>query len=531
MIVDSDMTRTKKSASASDSDTSSDSSISSMDRIQPHPKKSSKKRGRRPDKGDRKAKKSKISKEGYESDLDQVPEEFLAAARAMARCVDLFCNVEKLLRVGLLLQQEQAAENGELEESEAERESRKKRLASLSTNTLDRYKRNYQQLLQLAPGLQSLITSNDRAKSKELTQATQKMTAVISGTRSDDATRLKVQIGHYAAPEPLKEGLKPTIYNSGSLSRAHMGINHPVLASFLCPISALADFNRDPASARKWMETGRIRMTSIDFPVFLWAWISTWQQGYFLERIMRHIFTGPSTALGDDSRATRSCNASLHDMTTVEAEHIAYACVQASFISIDILNAHFAISNKNKWAKADGEFNNRAFYYNIIDFIRECKDRDWAEGLLKWWNKTLFKNENGHEGGATISDDNGNASGSSLAPVNAPEPNAIRTPPQSSVTPDPELPPLPIVRSPRPLQKAPISPKSPAPSELTLDEAPSDDNEDSEDVGTVKKGKKKAPKTSGKTKRRMIEESDGEDEEPAKPTKGRPRAKRVSRRK
>jgi hypothetical protein len=49
----------------------------------------------------------------------------------MARCVDLFCNVEKLLRVGLLLQQEQAAENGELEESEAERESRQKRLASL----------------------------------------------------------------------------------------------------------------------------------------------------------------------------------------------------------------------------------------------------------------------------------------------------------------------------------------------------------------------------------------------------------------
>jgi hypothetical protein len=53
---------------------------------------------------------------------------------------------------------------------------------------------------------------------------------------------------------------------------------------------------------------------------------------------MRHIFTGPSTALGDDSRATRSCNASLHDMTTVEAEHIAYACVQVSFIFIDVLN-------------------------------------------------------------------------------------------------------------------------------------------------------------------------------------------------
>ncbi|KAG2118202.1 uncharacterized protein F5147DRAFT_768334 [Suillus discolor] len=373
--------------------------------------------------------KTKISKENN-SELE-VQEEYLAAARAMARCIDLFCNVEKLLRVGLLLQQEQAAENGELEESEAERESCQKRLASLSTNTLDRYKRNYQQLLQLAPGLQSLIT--DRTKSKELTQIARKMTAV--------------QIGHYAAPEPLKEGLKPTIYNGGSLSRAHMGINHPVLASFLCPISALADFNRDPALARKWMEIGHIRMTSIDFPVFLWAGNPPGSrydedamheglfQGYLIERIMRHIFTGPSTAL----------------------EHIAYACVQA----------RFAISNKNKWSEADGEFNNRAFYYNIIDFIRECEDRDWAEGLLKWWNRALFKNENGREGGTTITDDNGpgNAAGSSSAPINglakmraqmaarastAKQPAApeltptIPTPPQSSVTPEPELPPLPI---------------------------------------------------------------------------------------
>jgi hypothetical protein len=73
------------------------------------------------------------------------------------------------------------------------------------------------------------------------------MNTVISGTCSDDATCLKVQIGHYAAPEPLKEALKPTIYNGGSLSRAHMGINHPVLASFLCPILRLADFKKDPA--------------------------------------------------------------------------------------------------------------------------------------------------------------------------------------------------------------------------------------------------------------------------------------------
>lgn len=73
--------------------------------------------------------KTKISKE--KNSEFEVPEEYLAAARAMARCVDLFCNVEKLLRVGLLLQQEQAADNGELDETESEREARQKRLSSL----------------------------------------------------------------------------------------------------------------------------------------------------------------------------------------------------------------------------------------------------------------------------------------------------------------------------------------------------------------------------------------------------------------
>jgi hypothetical protein len=75
--------------------------------------------------------KVKLSKDNDNSDPNQVPEEFLAAAHAIACCVDLFCNVEKLLRVGFLLQQEQAVENGELEEPEVEHESHKKRPASL----------------------------------------------------------------------------------------------------------------------------------------------------------------------------------------------------------------------------------------------------------------------------------------------------------------------------------------------------------------------------------------------------------------
>jgi hypothetical protein len=154
-------------------------------------------------------------------------------------------------------------------------------------------------------------------------------------------------------------------------------------------------------------------------------------------------------------------------------------------------------------------------------------------------SRALFKNENGRDGGMAITDDN--VSGSSSAPVNGlakmraqmanranaakrpatPVPtNPIPTPPHSSVTPDP----LPTTHSPTPGPSVP--PKSPTGSELT----PSDD--DLNDVSAITKGKKKMSngRAWGKTTHRTIQESEDEDEAPAIPTKGRPRAKRVSHR-
>lgn len=45
---------------------------------------------------------------------------------------------------------------------------------------------------------------------------------------------------------------------------------------------------------------------------------------------MRHLFTGPSSALCADSESvgTRPCNARLHNMMEVEAENIAYGVIQ-----------------------------------------------------------------------------------------------------------------------------------------------------------------------------------------------------------
>ncbi|KAI6030075.1 hypothetical protein EDC04DRAFT_119176 [Pisolithus marmoratus] len=77
-------------------------------------------------------------------------------------------------------------------------------------------------------------------------------------------------------------------------------------------------------------------------------------------------------------------------MTTVEAEHIAYGCLQA----------HFAISSWTKWAEMDRTFNYHSFYYNIVNMIRESPDKEWVEWLKKWWNVSLFKSEMGCKAGA-----------------------------------------------------------------------------------------------------------------------------------
>ncbi|KIJ58069.1 hypothetical protein HYDPIDRAFT_94570 [Hydnomerulius pinastri MD-312] len=169
------------------------------------------------------------------------------------------------------------------------------------------------------------------------------MNGIIRSTRSNDATRLKTVIGHYAAPDPSKAAISPPIYN-GSAGRSHMGLNHPVLARYICPIEYLDEFDTDPAKTRKKLASGKLDMKAQHFPAVLWSGSTPGDdyqpenmhhglfKGFLL--VMRHIFLGPSTALGEDSRATRSCNAVLHDMTTVEPEHIAYACVQvASLLS------------------------------------------------------------------------------------------------------------------------------------------------------------------------------------------------------
>ncbi|KAI6111121.1 hypothetical protein F5141DRAFT_1274468 [Pisolithus sp. B1] len=345
----------------------SDSDAASLHESPPPRKKPKKGSGKRPENKEKNAQVSQMD--------PREMAEYAAAARTIARCHDIFCEVGRLFEIGLLIQQEELAANGDLSEDEDSAAARERFLSKLSPKSRERYKRTYDALLRYAPGLKQLL--NNRKKKDTLREVITEMNKAISGARSDDATRLKVHVGVYAAPHPLKAGLEPPLSTTGT--RSVFGLNHAFLTKLLCPSSARKDCASNPerihlsARTRQELLEGKIAMTANDLPLFLWSGdtpgcniddeneYEDLFQGYYLERVVHHIFTGPSTALGE---------------------------------------ARYAISSRTKWAETDGTFNYRTFYYNIVDMIRESPDKDWVERLKKWWNMSLFKSEMGREAGA-----------------------------------------------------------------------------------------------------------------------------------
>ncbi|KAG6369478.1 hypothetical protein JVT61DRAFT_14370 [Boletus reticuloceps] len=288
---------------------------------------------------------------------------YVLAARTIARCIDLWCDVDKVIKTMRLLQQDEASKHGEFDEDDAEREVREECLRKISPEAREYSARTYYKIIQIAPSLRPII--EDPSKFAELTAICSKvvMNTDIKGTRSSDATHLKSSIPRYCLPNPYDPtSLSPPIINGKG--RAEMGLNHPVLARWLCPADQLEAFDEDPEQARKIL---------LRVPCQWGPKTFHHSSGVKECRIARHIFLGPSHAITPPERKNRSCNAVLNDVTTIEPEHIAYA--------------RFGISSKDQWNEMDGNVNYCDMYKAIIRFLQDAVDKKWKDGLLRWWNK------------------------------------------------------------------------------------------------------------------------------------------------
>lgn len=138
--------------------------------------------------------------------------------------------------------------------------------------------------------------------------------------------------------------------------------------SFRCLVYSLLIYCR----AQKDLQSGDISMDAENFPALFWSGehprddfdpeniLHGVFKVYMLVWVGRHIFLGPSHALGGDSvRATHTCNAILHGITTVEAEHITYICVQVG---------HFTSSTSS-------------VYLNLIVLRLILQSHQWTNGV------------------------------------------------------------------------------------------------------------------------------------------------------
>ena len=69
-----------------------------------------------------------IHRRSSKDDPPAVDKEFIKAARGIARCVDLWCDVEKVINIAKLIAQDEASKAGELEEAKTLKEARDNRL-------------------------------------------------------------------------------------------------------------------------------------------------------------------------------------------------------------------------------------------------------------------------------------------------------------------------------------------------------------------------------------------------------------------
>ncbi|KAG2147370.1 hypothetical protein BD769DRAFT_1382415 [Suillus cothurnatus] len=244
-------------------------------------------------------------------------EQCIHVARWIPHGLDMFCDLKQVIQVCLLLEQEEAAKDGDEMEEEEIKCACRKILDDCDELTRARYKRTFKYVTENSPYLGTLI--GRRKKHEELTQL----------------------IGE-VSPNPDKDLVRPPITDN-SKSHAQMGFNHVQLGKMLCPAKYLVNYIKDLHGMKNKFDSGSLRVIAALWPAYLYPGNIAGEDfdpedileglfhGYLLERVTEHIFTSTSSALkAGISNGTCACNAKLHGMAEVEAEHIAYAMVQVN---------------------------------------------------------------------------------------------------------------------------------------------------------------------------------------------------------
>ncbi|KAH6895065.1 hypothetical protein BKA70DRAFT_1025869, partial [Coprinopsis sp. MPI-PUGE-AT-0042] len=159
------------------------------------------------------------------------------------------------------------------------------------------------------------------------------------------------------------------------------GFHHPRTGELLCPVNL--DWN--DMRVRDQLRSGELVPTSDQWPRFLYQnqhynEEDPWEgllRGGLLVSAFQHVFTSPSSVNSKEPRATRSCNARLHGMTSVTIASIAYIAAQV----------RFGLSSSPVFSRTDLVTDSEHFYALVITLLEDPEEQEEVRLLLAWWDR------------------------------------------------------------------------------------------------------------------------------------------------
>ncbi|KAJ3522557.1 hypothetical protein NMY22_g11843 [Coprinellus aureogranulatus] len=236
-------------------------------------------------------------------------EPLVGHGRHFGRTVRTFCRVHTLLTNGL--SRTMQLELGRIEEED------------LTATELSEHKL-YQELLALSPGLEERLNTGSDS---DVHHVADMISKGIASARSDDTKSLKSAILDWITP--LNQYLTPPLMRNVKTDR---GFHHPRTGELLCPVN----LNWQDEKIRRELQSGQIVPSGDLWPRFLYRNYAydaenPWDgllRSSLLVKAYRHVFTSPSSVMGDTGKATRSSNARIHGMTSVTIASLAYISTQ-----------------------------------------------------------------------------------------------------------------------------------------------------------------------------------------------------------
>ncbi|KAF8130925.1 hypothetical protein K438DRAFT_2032079, partial [Mycena galopus ATCC 62051] len=226
-----------------------------------------------------------------------------------------------------------------------------------------------------------------------------------STARQNDTSGLKHKLS-YVLHDP-SQPLLPKIPDSSS--KSDRGINHPMLRDAIIPWPLRIQINEkevaDDEAAQPVATAAAtaalkalMRGKTIDKKPALTAKQDSYPSCFYAEgafdpddpekglfrsqfilRVLRHIWTAPSSALHGAKKVPRMCNARTHGQMKVTPEMLGYACVQAR-----------TLISTSDWTHKDGKYNYEKLFANVVDLFEVDETDVWAVETLEWLTRGVF---------------------------------------------------------------------------------------------------------------------------------------------